>query len=158
MEILNLFWLILVLILDPTATIPYDGYTADNMSFVGEILEEETEVVYDKFKGKAEELRNLLEAASQNGLPIPNKIKYEEWWLRYYKDGQMYEATTWLYQTIVLDKMKNPYYDWEGYKVSKPNLDKFGNYKQTTTLQSEQRYYNYFDLPRKPYIFLAIKI
>lgn len=143
------------LIIDPNSTIPHDGYTADNMEFVGEILEEPVEKVYSKFPGKAEELRRLLETAAQNGIPMPSKVKYEEWWLRYYKSGQMYESVCWLYQTLVLDKQKNPYYDWDGYKVHTPKLDADGNYKLTTTLDSETRYYNHFEIPRKPYIFFS---
>lgn len=144
------------LILDPTAIIPHDGYTADNMEFVGEILEEPVEVVYSKFPGKAQELRQLLETtALLGGVKAPSKIKYEEWWLRYYKDGKTYEATTWFYQTICLDQVRNPYYDWEGYKVFQPKLDANGNYKQTSTLQDEMRYYNYFEIPRKPYMFFT---
>jgi hypothetical protein len=143
------------LILDPTATIPYDGYTADNMTFVGEILEDEVEAVYKKFPGKKDELRALLETMQVSGLPVPTKLKYEEWWLSYWKGGEKYESTVWLYQTLVLGKMKNAYYDWDGYKVYMPKLDKNDNYKQTTTLQSELRYYNYFEIPRKPYIFFS---
>ena len=143
------------LILDPTATIPYDGYTADNMSFVGEVLEDDVEAIYNKFPKSAEQLRRMLETMASRNLPVPSKIKYEEWWLRYYKGQEKYEATVWLYQTLVLDKMRNPYYDWDGYKVRLPKLDKDDNYKQTTTLESETRYYNYFEIPRKPYIFFS---
>lgn len=143
------------LIIDPTATIPYDGYTADNMEFVGEILEENVETIYSKFPAKANELRNQLELMSSHNLPIPSKLKYEEWWLRYYKNGEMHEATTWLYNTVVLDKMNNPYYDWDGYKVYLPKLDQNDNYKPTTTLQAETKFYNYFEIPRKPYIFFS---
>jgi hypothetical protein len=144
------------LMLDPTSTIPHDGFTADNMEFIGELLEEPVEVVYSKFPKKAADLRNLLESSSSiSGVPTPSKIKYEEWWLRYYKDGQTYEATCWFYMTLCLDQQKNPYYDWDGYKVYLPKMDKDGNYKQTATLDSEERFYNYFDVPRKPYMFFT---
>ncbi len=144
------------LILDPTAIIPHDGFTADNMEFVGEILEEPVEVVYGKFPGKAAELKGLLETtALLGGVSAPSKIKYEEWWLRYYKNGQTYEATCWFYQTICLDQTRNPYYDWDGYKVNQPSVDKDGNYKVTSSLKNEMRYYNYFEIPRKPYIFFT---
>lgn len=144
------------LILDPTAVYPHDGFTADNMEFVGEILEEPVEVVYNKFPKTAARLKQNIEmSAFLSGLEAPSKIKYEEWWLRYYKGGTTYEATTWFYQEICLDQIKNPYYDWDGYKIYRPNVDKDGNYKQTATLQSEMRYYNYFEIPRKPYIFFT---
>lgn len=144
------------LLLDPNATIPHDGYTADNMEFIGELLEEPVEIVYSKFPKKAGELRQLLETASTLGnVPVPSKIRYEEWWLRYYKDGQTYEACCWFYNTLCLDQRKNPYYDWEGYKVYLPKLDTNGGYKITTSLASEMRFYNYFEIPRKPYIFFT---
>lgn len=144
------------LLLDPTAVIPHDGYTADNMEFIGELLEEPVEVVYAKFPKKAGELKAMLETTSTlKGAPMPAKIRYEEWWLRYYQGGKTYEATTWFYLTLCLEQRRNPYYDWEGYKVYLPKLDKNGNYKQTTTLDSETRYYNYFEIPRKPYMFFT---
>jgi hypothetical protein len=144
------------LMLDPTAVIPHDGYTADNMEFIGELLEEPVEVVYSKFPKKANDLRALLETASlNNNTAMPAKIRYEEWWLRYYKDGETYEATCWFYLTECLGQQKNPYYDWEGYKTYLPKVDKNGNYKQTTTLDSETKFYNYFDIPRKPYMFFT---
>jgi hypothetical protein len=144
------------IMLDPTSVIPDDGYTADNMEFIGELLEEPVEVVYSKFPDTAAKLRQELEISSSNGqVPMPSKIKYEEWWLRYYKDGQTYEALCWFYLTLCLGQQKNPYYDWDGYKTYLPKLDKDGNYKQTTTLESETRYYNYFEIPRKPYIFFT---
>lgn len=144
------------LLLDPTATIPHDGYTADNMEFIGEMLEEPVEVVYTKFPKKAAELRQLLETAATIGnIPMPSKIRYEEWWLRYYQNGQSYEACCWFYNTLCLDQRRNPYYDWEGYKVYLPKLDANGNYKQTSTLSSEMRFYNYFEVPRKPYMFFT---
>lgn len=144
------------LMLDPTAVIPHDGYTADNMEFIGELLEEPVEVVYSKFPKKAQALRDLLETTSTQGqVPMPTKIKYEEWWLRYYKNGETYEATCWFYMTLCLGQEKNPYYDWDGYKTYLPKMDKNGNYKQTATLGSETKYYNYFDIPRKPYMFFT---
>ena len=144
------------IMLDPTSVIPDDGYTADNMEFIGEILEDPVDVVYTKFPKKAAELRGILETSSSlNYTALPAKIKYEEWWLRYYKDGETYEATCWFYLTTCLGQEKNPYYDWEGYKAYLPKVDKDGNYKQTATLESETKYYNYFEIPRKPYIFFT---
>lgn len=143
------------LILDPLATIPYDGYTADNMEFIGEVLEEPIEKIYAKFPKSAQQLRDMLQVLASKNLPVPSKLKYEEWWLRYYQNGTVYESVCWLYQTLVLDKMRNPYYDWEGYKVYLPKLDPNGNYKLSTTLEAETRYYNYFEIPRKPYILFS---
>lgn len=143
------------LILDPTAIYPDDGYTADNMEFIGEIIEESVETVYSKFPKKADDLRQMIDLSALNGLGRPSKLKYEEWWLRYYKNGQTYEGTCWLYQTIVLGQQRNPYYDWDGYKVYQPKLDANGAYKMTSTLESEMRFSNYFEIPRKPYIFLT---
>jgi len=143
------------LILDPTAIYPDDGYTADNMEFIGEILEEPVEMIYAKFPNKATQLKQMIELSAINGLGRPSKLKYEEWWLRYYKNGQTYEGTVWLYQTLILGQQRNPYYDWEGYKVYKPRVEKDGSYKTTATLDSETRFYNYFEIPRKPYIFLT---
>lgn len=143
------------LILDPTAIYPHDGYTADNFEFVGEILEEPVDLIYSKFPDKADKLKQMIEIGALNGLGRPSKLKYEEWWIRYYKNGEIYEGTAWLYQTLVLGQQRNPYYDWEGYKVYKPKLESSGNYKTTSTLDSEMKFSNYFEVPRKPYIFFT---
>lgn len=138
---------------DHTATIPDNGYTADNMDFIIEYLEEPVELVYAKFPKAAERLRNILDG-NPNTRNI-SKIKYQEAWFTWYNaDGSIVEGTAWYYQDLVLDRQKNPYFDWDGYEVLKPNVNQDNEFKGKTP-QKETRFYNYFERPRKPYIFFS---
>jgi len=127
--------------MDHTATIPHDGYSADNMETIYEWLEEPVAVVCAKFPNKAAELKKLLNIELENSPRLASKMKYlEVWFTSYDKDGKPIEGVCWKYQNLILDKVKNPYYDWSG--VQKPN----GKTPKTT-------FKNFFDMPRKPYIF-----
>ena len=140
------------LIVDNTATIPDDGYTADNMEWIVEWLEEPVSVVASKFPAKREELYQQLGIVRGTQRQLATKIKYQEIWFTWYdKSGEIYEGTGWKYKTLVLGKMKNPYYDWEGYehKLDEPK-EVDGKKVSVETL-----YHNHFDRPRKPYIFLS---
>jgi hypothetical protein len=138
---------------DHTATIPDNGYTADNMDFIIEYLEEPVELVYAKFPGAANQLKAMIDqnAATRN----ISKLKYQEAWFTWYNtDGSIVEGTAWYYQDLVLDKQKNPYFDWDGYEVLTPNVNQDNQFKAKTP-QKETRFYNYFERPRKPYMFFS---
>jgi len=75
----------------------------------------------------------------------------------------------WKYKDVVLDKMRNPNWDWEGEKQlfvmdengAKQALTEDELMKMAMTgvtpegVQSEQVYYNYFDSPQKPYFLFG---
>ena len=137
---------------DNTATIPDDGYTADNMEWIVEWLEEPIQVILSKFPGKRDQLFQALGIVRGTQRQLSTKIKYQEIWFTWYdKDGDIYEGVAWKYGKLILGKMKNPYYDWEGYekKLAKP---KKVDGKEVSV---ETLYHNHFDRPRKPYIFLS---
>lgn len=140
------------ILVDHTATIPDDGYTADNMEWIIEWLEEPIQVVLSKFPTKRDELFAALGIVKGTQRQLATKIKYQEIWFTWYdKSGEIYEGTAWKYNKLVLGKMKNPYYDWEGYekKLQEPKM--VDGQKVTV----ETLYHNHFDRPRKPYIFLS---
>lgn len=136
------------LILDSTATIPHDGYTTDNMQIMGEYIEEPTSLVLSKFPKARQKLIEALGGLNEKGQPKVSKIRYKEIWFTWYdKSGNKYEGTAWLYKNLVLDRIKNPYYDWKGEE----------DYTQYTDYETAppKTYNNYFEFARKPYLMLT---
>ncbi len=139
---------------DHTATIPDNGYTADNMDFIIEDIEEPINLVLAKFPNKRGELLKLL-AADKSLNKAGSKMMYKECWFTWYdRSGDIFEGVCWKYQNLILDKKRNPYYDWEGYEVVQAKTDKDGDYLAGDPTK-ETRYYNYMERPRKPYIFFT---
>lgn len=134
---------------DATATIPHDGFTAENCDLVYEWIEEPLAVVLAKFpKAKDKLIAQLGGSNSMNSKRMASKIRYQECWFRWYSEsGEMLQGTVWKYMNTVLDKTKNPYYDWGG--ATKIAANEQGQY------ESGKVYNNYFDQPRFPYIFLT---
>src|SRR3990167_7353007 len=107
------------IIVDHTASIPEDGFTADRMDFIAEWIEEPIGVVSAKFPNKKEELLKQLAIIRQTTKQMVSKIKYLEVWFTWYdKDGNLFEGVCWKYKNIILDKMKHPYWDWKGYPAT----------------------------------------
>lgn len=136
---------------DHTATIPHDGFTADNCELIYEWLEEPVGVIAAKFPDKRDELFKQLGIIRGTTRQMIAKIRYLEVWFTWYdKEGKIYEGTAWKYQNLILGKMKNPYWDWEGYeKNSETKMNEDG------TPVVETFYRNHFDRPRKPYILFS---
>lgn len=138
------------LVIDPTATIPYDGFTSDNMEFIGEWIEEPVGVVLAKFPNKRNELMQELGIIRGTDRQMITKIRYLEFWFTWYdKTGQCMEGVGWKYNDLILDKRKNPYYDIEGYQYATGKPDDNGDPLIETV------YRNHFECPRKPYIFIT---
>lgn len=136
--------------MDHTATIPHDGYTADNMEIIYEWIEAPTGRVLATFSNKREELKQKLGIVKETSRQMAAKIKYLEVWFSWYDNqGKKQEGVCWKYQDLILGKSKNPYYDWEGIDQKTEELDEFGLPLYEKKLQ------NYFEQPRKPYIFLS---
>ena len=144
------------LLVDHNATIPFDGFTADNMEFIVETIEEPLSVVLAKFPKKRDEL--LKELGIVRGTPrqLVSKIKYQEIWFTWYgKEGEPIEGVAWKFNKLVLDKMKHPYWDWKGYKSPLKNDEMRLNEETGQYETEEQLYRNHFDRPRKPYMFFS---
>lgn len=134
---------------DHTATIPHDGFTADNCDLIYEWIEEPLAVVLAKFPRAKDKLLAMLGGQqAMNAKRLVSKIRYQECWFRWYaEDGKMLQGVCWKYNSLILDKQKNPYWDWDG--VAEITADASGQY------QSAKIYHNYFDRPRMPYILLS---
>lgn len=136
--------------MDYTATIPHaPAYTADNMELVYEWLEEPLSLVLAKFPRKRELLLRYFQSTNQGRL-MAAKIRYKECHFTWYdKEGKIYEGTTWIYRDLCLDKIRQPYFDWDGY-------DTLGEVDPLTQKPKvERKYRNYFERPRKNYIFFS---
>lgn len=137
-----------------TGIIPEDGFTADNCDLIVEVVEEPVAVVMAKFPGKAQQLREML--GSNDGSRLATTMKYQEGWYTYHNSqGQIIEGVFWRFNHLVLRNIRNPYFDFTGYdKViydenGQPKTNQFGQ------VQAEKVFRNFFERPRKPYIFYS---
>lgn len=135
-----------------TGKISEDGFTSDNCDLILEVVEEPIAVVLAKFPQKAAELKALL--GSNDGSRLATTMKYQEGWYTYHDaNGQILEGVFWRFNHLVLRNIRNPYFDFKGY--NRPAVDQFGQpqVNQFGQQQTEQVFRNFFDRPRKPYIF-----
>lgn len=137
-----------------TGTIPEDGFTADNCDLIVEVVEEPVATVMAKFPGKADQLKQLL--ASNDGSRLATTMKYQEGWYTYYNaQGQILEGVFWRFNHLVLRNIKNPYFDFTGYDRVVYGQDGQSQTNQFGQTQTEKVFRNFFDRPRKPYIFYS---
>lgn len=110
-------------VLDSTARIPEDGYTVDNMEFIGEWIEESTASVIAKFPdSKQKILDELSREAKTNNKPQASKMRYLQSWARVHKNsGDPTIVLVHSYKRILLSKGMNPYYD-----DREPNIQEMG--------------------------------
>ncbi len=106
-----------------------DGFTIDGTDILLQYVEEPTQQVLNTFKSQSQ---NLLAQLGANGKQIPSRIRYTEAHFMWYdQQGKCHEGVVWRYNNLVLNKMRQPYYDYDNPKI------------------------NFFDRPRKPYILLS---
>jgi len=156
----------------------------DYMSFVAEAVKTTPQQIIMRFPKKETE---FIEEMNKQGVKIKQgedwklmatSLKYWEVWFTWYKKAEenqyeRIEGLLWKYGDIILKKMKNPNYDYEGEK-------KFFTYDEVTgekheskenelaaaaigpmmglptpNIQQETIYRNYFDMPHKPYYFMG---
>lgn len=154
--------------------------------FAIEEIEDNLCAVIDKFPKKKEELMQKYGMKDEAQLCIKNPdVKYKEAWI--------HDCVIFKLDNIILDTIKNPYWDWDGMLITEeeegqmnelegqPRRDYMQNIKlqqdsrqmssvdgapdqtdpEMGDMSSEQTEYksylfNYFDNPRKPYIFATI--
>lgn len=100
-------------ILDATARIPEDGYTADNMEFIGEWIEDFTTHVMALFPDKADDLlQEVTKEAKSKGKPTASKIRYLQTTARVTDSkGNPKLILVNSYNKILLSKAPHPYWD-----------------------------------------------
>lgn len=164
------------IIFDHTAT------TSDerDMRYIAEKQELTIKDMIMMFPDKEEVIKEAFgwESEGSEESKLATKQTCWEIWFHWYKKGKGKEGKTkferidgcvWMYKDVVLKKMKNPYYDFQGERrmFSKEleekkaySIDEIfdlidaekGNYKE------EIVYNNYFNMPRKPYFFFVYEV
>lgn len=104
---------------------------------------------------------------------MATKLRISEVWFTWYdeKEGEWerIEGVAWKYKKIVFDKIKDPYWDWEGEDTLFTFDNETGKRKVTDNemrdsmmtgvpvpgLVSEKVFHNHFGRPRKPFIFVS---
>ena len=122
--------------------------------------------------------KELLELLGYDEIPAEEKlattIKISEIWFTWFDkeedEWKRIEGTAWKYKSLLFDKIKNPYWDWEG-EDTLFTFDTFKGVKRkinetdaklammmgqaVPNSSNEKIYYNYFQDPRKPFCFLG---
>ena len=155
-------------VLDSTARIPEDGYTCDNMEFIGEWMEEYTSVVLNMFPDKRDELiAELSKEAAAGGKPASSKIRFLQVTARVSdKEGNPKLILVNSYKRILLSKAPHPYWDErEGSDIEfglvpEEKLDPALAHAVLPGLGLEAprhkpKRFNHFPWPRMPYSILS---
>jgi hypothetical protein len=107
-----------------------------------------------KFPGKRNELMQMMH--SNDPSRLASTMKYQEIWYTYHdKNGQILEGVCWRYNHVILRNIKNPYFDFTGYQKPMYGPDGQPVYNQFGQVMTQQVFRNFFDRPRKPYIFFS---
>lgn len=149
----------------------------DDMRFFAENTEMTIKEVIMMFPKSRDALMDKLGIApeDESEKKLSSPITIWEVWFHWWKDSkdpltgevkwEKVHAVVWKYQEIILGKMKNPYFDYEGKinlftkemkeKKKPTNEQLFKSYLGDLELESETTYHNYFKQPRKPYFMMV---
>lgn len=150
----------------------------DDMRFFSEKAELTVKEVIMMFPDAEEKLKDYLgwaedERREQDKLATPIEIR--ETWFHWYKQAgsdegvkewERVEGVVWKHKQLVLGKMKNPYFDYQGDKrVFKKEVEEKKELTEDEIFdlidfekgqyETEQVFHNFFKNPRKPY-FLVV--
>jgi hypothetical protein len=107
----------------------------DDIGWIAEFINSDTvQDVVDKFPKAKSKLLKSLNLDEKNTDRMGSKLNYVEFWTP--------EFVVWKCRGVILDKFKNPNYDWGGEEI-----DEMGQ-------PVPAKAYNLFDKPRVPYILL----
>jgi len=98
----------------------------ENCEYIWEEIEDTVEGLLEKFPKKSKDIRNQLALDPKDKVRLKSKVKYIEFW------GGNGKWVCWKLKDIILDKKKNPNWDYE---INENNL---------------------FDHPEFPYLFLNV--
>ena len=141
--------------------------------FFIEDIEDNVSSMIDRFPSKKAEIMKKYGLANDNDLAIKNPAcTYQEAWIQ--------DMVIFKLDNILLGKIKNPYWDWDGILINEAEEEQLNELEgqprrdllQTIKLNQDIRqpvegaededqehksfYFNYFDTPRKPYIVATV--
>jgi len=169
---------------------------SEEMSFIAETLPITVQELFMRFPAKKDELTQELkkdgvQLGQEAWKDLATEVNATEVWFTWYKKKdtkemmkdlnvnifepgvkwEKVEGVLWKYRTVLLDKMLNPNFDYEGEDVlnvqdnpndpnSKHELAPEEMMMRMMTgdmsgVQKERIYHNYFDNPQKPYFFFG---
>lgn len=137
----------------------------DDSEFAIEEITDNAQSLIAKFPAKKKEILSFCKTSEEDIAVNNPEIKYKEVWI-----GDNFICKL---GDIILCKLKNPYWDWDGIQITQEenNLiqgDVSLETKRSTLYNAKIRqsadpkfkeqayYYNHFDKPRKPYIFATM--
>lgn len=141
--------------------------------FFIEDIEDNVSSMIDRFPEKKAEIMKKYGLTDDNDLAIKNPAcTYQEAWIQ--------DMVIFKLDSIILGKIKNPYWDWDGILITEeeeeqlnelegqPRRDMLQGIKlaqaqrqqaegaEDEDLEHKQFFFNYFDTPRKPYIVATV--
>ena len=156
--------------MDHTAT----SNNVDDMSFVAHHYDLSIKEIIMKWPDKKKDVLELLGWEDEPGeKKLASKLKISEIWFTWYRKSNdkwiREEGVGWKYKKLVFDKIKNPYWDWEGETVTftydkelgKKRLSEADIRQAMTTgmpimgATLDKIYHNHFEYPKKPFVFLG---
>lgn len=148
----------------------------DDSEFAIEEITDNLASVIKRFPAKKKEILKKFGYADEEDILVENpEVKYKEAWC--------WDYVIFKLDNIILGKIKNPYWDWDGVLITTEEAEALGTEATTTEQrrevlssakyeQDERKraklenategitydayYFNHFDRPRKPYIFATI--
>lgn len=110
----------------------------NDIPLIGEYQAGTVEDLVMLYPDKTDEIYKEFGASNKKEPVMSSPVGYIHIWFSYYEGKKKQEGFVCKYKNLILDKMKNPHYNYEEYgKDDKGDLV----------------YNNFFDRPRKPYIF-----
>lgn len=144
---------------------------ANDMRFVSERTKMTLGELIMTFPNKEEEIKEEFGYTSDDRndeAKLASPIHMWETWFHEYKlkgkETERIDGVVWMYGNLVLDKMKNIYFDYQGrkklfskaFKEKEPmNVEDVFNVLNDTEAETETIYNNYFQDPEKPYFFMV---
>ena len=118
-----------------------DTGAGENPLFVAEYLTATIEDLVHKFPDKKAEIFQQQGIQKGTKKQLQKIVGYLEIWFTYYdKDGNVQEGVFWKLESVILDKIKNP--NW--------NYDEF-----TQDEEGNMQNLNFLGMPEKPYVFFT---
>ena len=157
--------------------IDHTAVDLEDMNWIVHYYELTVKEILMRWPNKKDDLFGELhwgDVDSENEKKMATKLKIAEIWFTWYKkEGDKWtriEGTAWKYGKCVFDKIKNPYWDWEGetqlftYDVETKGKRRVEEDEFRTAftygieipnLAEEKVYHNHFEVPRKPFILMT---